>query len=200
MRVRRRLDRVHTAAALLTRKRSALVQELVHTAGPVLDAREAIERQAAVAYAALWHAEADRGHALLSALSVPTRELGVELRATQIWGLAGAEILGHDPVRRPAEARGVAVASAGPAATAAAEQFEGLTALLLDSASRELLIRRLVRSLAETSRRRNLLEHRVGPGLASEKHRIESTLEEREREEQLRYRRLLALPSSGRRR
>jgi V/A-type H+-transporting ATPase subunit D len=196
LRVGRRLERVRTAAELLTRKRSALVNELFRTARPVLDAREAIEWQAAVAYSTLLHAEADRGHALLHAFSMPMRELQVELRPTQAWGLAGAAIVARDRVRRSAVERSAAPGPAGPAATATATEFEVLTELLLDAASRELLIRRLAHALAETSRRVNLLENRVAPRLASEIKRIGSTLEEREREEQLRYRRLLERPRS----
>jgi vacuolar-type H+-ATPase subunit D/Vma8 len=41
LRVGRRLERVRSAAELLRRKRSALVNELFLTARPVLDAREA---------------------------------------------------------------------------------------------------------------------------------------------------------------
>jgi len=194
MHVGRRLSRVRTAAELLTRKRSVLVNELFRAARPVLEEREAIEWQAAVAYAALVQAEADRGSPLLEALALPPREIGLELQPNEAWGLPGAEIVDHDPVGRPASERGVAVGPAGPAATAAAGEFEVLIALLLDSASRELRIRRLARALAETSRRVNLLERRVGPELAREAKRIAATLEEREREEQLRYRRLLQRP------
>lgn len=194
LRIGRRLDRVRTAAELLSRKRSALVNELFRTARPVLDAREAIEWQAAVAYSALLHAEADRGQALLRALSIPMRELQVELRTTEAWGLQGAEVVARDPVRRSGADRPAPPGPAGPAASSAASEFEALTELLLDAASRELLIRRLARALAETSRRVNLLERRVAPRLVSEMKRIESTLEEREREEQLRYRRLLDRP------
>jgi vacuolar-type H+-ATPase subunit D/Vma8 len=197
MRVRRRLDRVRAAARLLTRKRGALVNELFRTARPVLDSREAIAWQAAVAYGALLQSEGDRGHLLLSALALPLREIDVELRFTEAWGLPSAEVVGHDPIRREAAERGVSVGAAGPAATVAADQFERLTVLILDSASRELLIRRLAHALAETSRRVNLLERRVGPELASESRRIESILEEREREDQLRYRRLLERPGRG---
>ena len=191
LRIRRRLARVRTATELLTRKRSALVNELFRSAKPVLDAREAIEWQSAVAYSALLHAEAASGPRLLQALALPLRELEVTLRETEAWGLPGAEILGHDPVRRPASGRGVVVGSTGPATTAAAEEFEALTEVLLDSVSRELMIRRLARALAETSRRVNLLERRVGPSLAREMSRVESTLDEREREEHHRLRRLL---------
>jgi len=194
LRIRRRLERVSTAAELLTRKRSGLVNELFRAAKPVLAGREAAEWQAAVAFSALLYAQADRGQPLLQALALPAHEIHVDLRLTEAWGLSGAEIVGHDPVRRAPSEREVATGSAGPAAAATASEFEALTELLLDTASRELLIRRLARALAETSRRVNLLERRVVPGLGTEMTRIESTLEEREREEQLRYRRLLDRP------
>jgi H(+)-transporting ATP synthase subunit D len=191
LRVRRRLERVRTAAELLTRKRKALVSELFRTARPVLDAREAIEWQSAFAYAVLLQAEADRGSSLLAAFARPIREIGVELTHEMVWGLPCAEIVAHDPVRRAASERSILPGASGPAAVAAADAFERLTQLLLDATSRELRIRRLAHALAETSRRVNLLERRVAPTLADEMARIESTLEEREREEQLRYRRLL---------
>jgi H(+)-transporting ATP synthase subunit D len=192
LRVRRRLDRVRTAAELLTRKRKALVTELFRAARPVLDAREGIEWQSAVAYAALLQAEADRGGSLLAAFARPIREIELELSHEEVWGLPIAEIVAHDPVRRPAAARSFLPGPAGPAAVVAADAFERLTQLLLDATSRELRIRRLAHALAETSRRVNLLEHRVAPALTAEMARIGSALEEREREEQLRYRRLLA--------
>lgn len=197
LRVRRRLARVRTAAELLTRKRKALVAELFRGAGPVLDAREAIEWQAAVAYAVLLQAEADRGGPVLDALASPVREIGIELAAQDLWGLRFAEIVAHDPVRRAAADRPFAPGTSGPAAVAAADAFEGLTQRLLDATSRELRIRRLAHALAETSRRVNLLERRVSPALEAEMARIAATLEEREREEQLRYRRLFASPGRG---
>ncbi len=187
------------ATELLTRKRSALVNELFRTARPVLDAREAAEWQASVAFSALLNAQADRGPPLLQALALPTREIQVELRLTESWGLQSAEIVGHDMVRRAPSERQVAPGSTGPATASTATEFEALAELLLDMASRETLIRRLARALAETSRRVNLLERRVAPDLTVESKRIEATLEEREREEQLRYRRLMDRPGTGRR-
>jgi H(+)-transporting ATP synthase subunit D len=190
LRLSRRLARVRTAAELLTRKRRALVNELFLAARPALHAREAIAWQSGLAFAALLHARGDRGLRLLRALGLPTREIGVELRLTEAWGLPAAEIVAHDPVRRKPAERGVAVGAAGPAATSTAEAFEQLTALLLDAASREILIRRLAAALADTSRRVNRLERRVEPELRGEAARVRATLEEREREEQHRYRRL----------
>lgn len=196
LRVRRRLERVRTAAELLTRKRKALINELFLAARPVLEGREAVEWQAAIAYRALLQAEAERGGPLIEALARPVREIGIDLQPQEVWGLPGAEIVAHDPVRRAAAARGFPPGPSGPGAIDAAEAFERLTALLLDAASRELRIRRLARALADTSRRVNLLERRIAPALGRDATRIGATLEEREREEQLRYRRLIA-PAGG---
>lgn len=158
----------------------------------MLDAREAIEWQSAVAHAALLQAEADRGSPLLQAFAQPIREIAIELGHEEVWGLPCTEIVAHDPVRRPAAERDFPPGASGLAAVEAADAFEHLTQLLLDATSHETRIRRLADALAETSRRVNLLERRVAPALAADVARIASTLEEREREEQLRYRRLLA--------
>lgn len=190
LRLSRRLARVRTAEELLTRKRRALVSELFQTARPALHAREAIAWQAGLAWGALLHARGDRGLRELRSLSLPGREIAVDLRPTETWGLPAAEIVGHDPVRRDPAERGVQVGVAGPAAAAAADAFEQLTALLLDAASREILIRRLAAALTDTSRRLNRLERRVEPRLRKDASRIRDTLDEREREQQHRYRRL----------
>jgi len=192
MRLKRRIERVRTASTLLSRKRKALVEELFRIARPAIDARRELERRAASAFEALLQAEADRGHAALAALALPGREIGALLRPTRTWGVVGTEIVSHDPIRRSVAERGAPAGSTGPAAVVAAAQFEELTVLVLEAASRDLLARRLARALAETSRRVNQLERRVAPALVAEISRVESTLVEREREEHLQHRRLLS--------
>jgi H(+)-transporting ATP synthase subunit D len=186
-----RLQRVRTATGLLLRKRQALVNELFRVADSALEDREAIEARSASASAALRAAEASHVHARLRALALPGREIEVQLRPIETWGVPSAEIVDHDPVRRAVADRAMAAGSAGPAVVAAAEGFETLTETVLEAAARELLIRRLARALEETSQRIHLLERRLAPALSAEIHRIQATLEEREREDQLRHRRLM---------
>jgi V/A-type H+-transporting ATPase subunit D len=63
--------------------------------------------------------------------------------------------------------------------------------LLLDAASRETRLRRLGDALARTSRQLNTLEQRVLPEMEGRIREIQRTLEEREREEHQRIRRIL---------
>jgi vacuolar-type H+-ATPase subunit D/Vma8 len=88
LRARRRLDRVRKGVDLLHRKREALVRELFHLARPAADARSAIAEGAAHAYEALLEALAVDGGTALRPLGWPARELKVEVRPAQVWGLA----------------------------------------------------------------------------------------------------------------
>jgi V/A-type H+-transporting ATPase subunit D len=72
-----------------------------------------------------------------------------------------------------------------------AERFEELMELVLEAAAREVLIRRLGEALAKTSRQVNMLEQRIGPGLNSQITSVQRVLDEREREEHGRLRRLV---------
>ena len=189
--LQRRLERVDKGTALLRRKREALVAELFRLARPAATARASIVERAATAYPALLEALAREGAGGLRALGWPARDLSVELRAGQVWGIAIAEILGWPPVRRTPQARGVPPAEASGAAAEATTAFEELTDLLLSAANRESLLRRLGEALNRTSRQVNTLERRLGPTLRGHLTDIHRTLDEREREEHLRLARLL---------
>jgi V/A-type H+-transporting ATPase subunit D len=186
LRSRRRLSRVAKGRDLLRRKREALVAELFRIARPAVDARVAIHERSAAAYRALAEALAMRGGASLATAAVPGRELQVSIEPSQTWGVAAAEILGLPAVSRTLEARGMAPGSSGPAVVHSAEAFEVLTRLLLESASRELMLRRLGEALAQTSRQVNMLEQRLTPRLTAQLRQITRTLGEREREERVR--------------
>ncbi|MBX6363840.1 MAG: V-type ATP synthase subunit D [Gemmatimonadetes bacterium] len=192
LRARRRLAQVRKGVALLHRKREAVVAELFHLARPAVDARVAIAERAAEAYPALLEALALHGESGLRALAWPPRDLPLEVRASQVWGTPVAEIVARPPIPRSLETRGTPPGAAGPAAVAAADRFERLAELLLDAAPREALLRRLGEALAQTSRQLHGLERRLAPELARRVTAVRRTLDEREREEQLRLKRLLA--------
>jgi V/A-type H+/Na+-transporting ATPase subunit D len=182
----RRLRRMTKGAELLRRKREALVAEIVRLARPAAAARALIAERAARAYPLLVKALAEEGRAGLGALAWPHRDLSLEIRPAQVWGIPVAEIVTRPPLQRTLEARGTSANMIALSAAASATEFEVLAELLLDAAPRELLLQRLGLELTRTSRQVSTLEHRMMPRLQGEVTRVRRTLEEREREEHTR--------------
>jgi H(+)-transporting ATP synthase subunit D len=187
----RRLDHVGKGTGLLRRKREALVTELFKLARPAVAARASIAACSAKAYPALLAALSGEGAEGLAAVGWPGRDLRVEIRSGQVWGIAIAEILGRPPVRRTPQARGVPPGAVSGPVAEATEGFEELTDLLLDAANRETLLSHLGEALSRTSRQVNTLERRLQPAIEADLAAIRRTLDEREREEHVRLERLL---------
>jgi V/A-type H+-transporting ATPase subunit D len=190
LRSRRRLERVTKGVSLLRRKREALVAELFRIARPAAAQRVSIADRAARAYPALLAALAGEGSAGVRAIGWPVRELQVEIRPAQVWGIPISELLERPPIQRSLAARGTPPGSTGTAPVTAATEFELLIELLLDAANRETLLRRLGEAVSRTSRQVNTLERRIGPDLDHRITLIRRALDEREREEHLRLSRL----------
>ncbi len=188
---RRRLARVEKGRDLLRRKREALVGELFRLARPAIDAREAIAERGQSAYAALLRALTAEGTDATRASGWPAREIELDIRTLQLWGVPVADVVGAPPIRRTLEARGTAPGATPLSTVDAADEFETLVDLLVSAAPREMMMRRLGAALARTSRQVHALEQRVAPSLERQISRIGATLEQREREEKLRLRRFV---------
>lgn len=191
LRARRRLERVREGADLLRKKREALVRELLSHAHPAIDAREGIAREAAEAYPALLDALAHEGGYGVRVAAEPLPDISVEVETTRLWGLSVGTVRSAPRLRRTLEARGTAPGLTPPATIEAADHFETLARLLLEAAPREMILRRLGRAVARTSRQVRALERRVEPDLVEDIARTTSVLDEREREDHLRLRRFL---------
>ncbi|MEW5738934.1 MAG: V-type ATP synthase subunit D [Myxococcota bacterium] len=192
VRFRRRLEQVRKGAALLKRKRESLVEELFKRARPAVTTREAIEQKARAAWRSYWAALSEHGADALTPQGWPTRQVTVDLEPFELWGLKAVALSKKPQVVRSIAARGVLPGSDGAAAQVAAHDFEALVEALLDAAPQEHVMRRLGQALARTTRLVNTLEQRVAVKLAKDLSTIRRTLEEREREEHLRLKRLIA--------
>ncbi len=199
LRLTRRLGQVDKGAALLEKKRDALVGQLFARVHPSLDARRRIEAQAAIAWRALVDALAASGHTDLAALGWPSRELWVETAPAEAAAGGGTvERFERAPTLvRSVAARAWVPGQFDPAAQAAAQAFERLLDLVLETAPEEAAIRKLGRELARTVRKVNVLEQRVAVDLRAALVRMRRTLDEREREEATRLRRIAAHRRGG---
>jgi V/A-type H+-transporting ATPase subunit D len=190
LRARRDLARVTRGVALTRRKREALVAELVKLARPAMDIRARIGQAVTRAVESLADALAQHGAAGLTAMAWPIREPVVQLRAASVWGLAVSDVVDRTPIARTLDARGLSPGAIGPATADTVARFEELADLLVDAAPREQRVRRLSEAVEGTTRRLMTLEHRVAPGLVAQIRAVRQQLEEREREEHLRLRRV----------
>jgi V/A-type H+-transporting ATPase subunit D len=186
LRARRELARVHKGVALTRRKREALVAELFKLARPAVDVRARIAESVSRATEALVNALAIHGDGALAAMAWPGRELLVDIRPAQVWGIPVSDVLSQPTLARTLDARGHAPSLTGPSVASAATHFEALAELLIDAAPREQRVRRLGDAVALTTRRLRTLEERVAPGLSEQISTVRRSLEEREREEQIR--------------
>jgi V/A-type H+-transporting ATPase subunit D len=187
---RRRLGQVQRGAALIRRKRDALVRELFRLARPAADVRAEIAAEFVGAYNALLGAFARHGRAGLRAIAWPSRPMSIRIEPAQVWGVSVSDLAEHAPIRRALDARGIAPATAGPAATDAARRFEAIADRLLDAAAAEQRLRRIGEAVAEESRHLRTLEQRVAPSLGVQIVTLKRALQEREREEYLRLKHL----------
>lgn len=190
LRARRLLDRVNQGAALLRRKREALVRALVPMARPVVEERRKIADEAASAYAAELDALALHGAAATEATGWPPRAVEVELGVTRVWGITAPQLDQLPAIDRDLAGRATAPMMTGPALFEAANRFEALARDLLAAASREAHVRALGAALSRTSRQVHTLEQRVAPQLAQRVTDVSRALAEQQREDQTRLRKL----------
>ena len=192
LRARRRLERVARGVELLTRKRQALAAELLRAASPAIEGRTRLDEASRRTWPLLLEALAGWSAAGLAPLGWPVRVVEVTVTGADAWGVRSAAVERRTGLVRSAAGRGIAPGAAGPAAVLAGNAMERLIELVLDLATAELQLRRLADALAATTRQVNTLDHRVAPGLRREIGRIRASLEEREREDHTRLKRLLA--------
>jgi V/A-type H+/Na+-transporting ATPase subunit D len=192
LRCMRRLEQVRRGAALLKRKRQSLVDELFARARTAVTSREAIDAQARRAWRSIASARASVGGDQLAPIGWPTRQVAVDLATVELWGLRVAELVQRPALVRGFAARGVLPGPGDAASQDAAREFEILVEQLLEAAPREQMMRRLGQALSRTTRLVNTLEQRTAVRLLTDIAAIRRTLEEREREEHLRIKRLIS--------
>lgn len=197
LRERRRLDRVTASAALLRRKREALVRELLAIAAPAVESRTELSQLSRRAYTALHRALSFEGDSGLDGIAWPFDDFVVDMDTRVLWGQPVTRIVRSPPIRRSSDDRMTPSGTTGAAVAPAAEAFENLVSVLLETASRENLARRLGEALTRASRQVRTLEMVVQPRLQDRVRQISMSLSERELEEHLRLRRFGRRSRSG---
>lgn len=173
---------------LLDQKRSALMQELMHTVNIVIQEAEDLDRILQNARHAIARAEIEAGtEAVQSAAIASISELPLKLELTRKMGV---EILKFEQpqVARSMIGRGYAIANTAVVIDEAASAFETAIEAIVHQAENELHLTRLAREIQRTVRRLNVLDQILIPRLKAQISFIQKALNEQVRSDDFRFR------------
>ena len=175
---------------LLKNKRDALIKEFFELVKPVVGLRKALEMKQGDAKWKLFLALSAEGPERLGSISLAChRNFEIELNRRNLWGIRVADIK-RSPVRRGLLERGYAITGTGSRIDEATLSFEELLDSILELAPVETKLKKMGEEIKKTSRRVNALEQRLIRRLNSEQRYIQQVLEEREREDIFRMKRI----------
>ena len=175
---------------LLKQKRAALLRELMRVADWVMARSDALQEAAVNACWALARAEARAGTVAVRSAALAARgALRLEVQSANVMGVR-VPVIEQKRVSRSVLGRGYAISGTSVTIDEAAAAFEAEVDSLIELAQSELRLERLAREIQSTSRRTNALEHIVLPRLIRERDYIEMALDERERADHFRLKRV----------
>lgn len=175
---------------LLKGKRDALMQELLKRARELRDMRNELHDRGRDAGASIAVARAVRGTPELKSASIAgRRDVPLEVKTEKVWGLSlGAiELTG---IVRAANNRGVGLLDTSAQVHEAGASAEHMLEQLLLCAPLERNLQMVGEEVKKVSRRINALEEYLLPKLRAQLAQIASVLDEREREDTFRLKKI----------
>lgn len=168
---------------LLREKMDALIQEFFRIMESVSDSRERLERIADSAYRSLLIAQAvDDPVTLKSASFATKRHIALDIRGKNVMGVP-VPIIERERFSLTVMDRGYSPIGVSGRIDEATEKFESEIDLIIGLAETETALRRLGEEIQMNRRRVNALEQVLIPELKRQAKYIKITIEERERED-----------------
>jgi len=175
---------------LLKGKREALVREFITELKRFSSERESLSRTLSEAVQSLMRCLAlDGREAVASVALAARRAVEVELEEKNIWGIRVSEVA-SDYHARPGGGHRHTAIGASARIEDATERFQEALEQVIKVAPLDRKMRRLAEEIRKTTRRVNALEQRLLPSLLEQVGYIRSVLDQREREDIFRLKRL----------
>lgn len=176
--------------SLLEGKREALLQELISRAKELRNLRNDLHRRGRRAVGSLAFARAMRSTPEVRSIGAAgRRDLALTVRTERVWGMYLGHIESANVVRTPRE-RGVGLLDTSAHVLEAAQSAEEMLEQLVKCAPLERNIQMLGEEVKKTNRRINALNEYLLPKLREEVRGIRRVLEEREREDIFRLKKI----------
>jgi V/A-type H+-transporting ATPase subunit D len=183
--------------SLLEGKREALLGELIERAKELRTLRNDLHIRGRASIGSLAIARAAEGTAGVRSMGVAgSRELNLHVEKEKVWGMDLGTIKAQNVVRTPSE-RGVGLMDTSSHVLEAAQAAESMLEQLVKCAPLERNIQMIGEEVKKTNRRINALNEYLLPKLRGEVRAIARVLEEREREDTFRLKKIKSKGSSN---
>jgi len=193
MKLRKRLDLAQRGHDLLKEKMDALVMEFFEIFRKIQESRTKALEQLSTAYRALTNCFALMGTLeTVQAARETRRELQIEISSRYLMGIS-IPAVEFGEVQRNALTRGYSLHMTSSVLDEAAREFERAIGLLVELAETEAVAFAIARELEKTKRRVNALEYILIPRLKGALKFIMMRLDEMERENFTRLKRIKAI-------
>ncbi|RCV64218.1 V/A-type H+-transporting ATPase subunit D [Methanophagales archaeon] len=194
LRLRRREQLAVKGHDLLREKRDALIAEFLDVVGEVRDARMVAEAKLKEAFEYLIIAQAGLGVEEVRQLSLMTaQEIPMDFSMRSIMGVNVPIIELPSDLSREVTERGYGLMDSSSAVDSCAKRFEEALAKIIKLAELEEAVRNLAGEVEKTKRRVNALEYVMIPRLKTTRKYIQMRLEEMERENFTRLKKIKAI-------
>lgn len=178
---------------LLRQKMDVLIREFFLLTASFTRSREELEAAANEAYRSLLIAQAvDDSIALKSAAFAARKEIALDVRSRNIMGVP-VPVIGKKRLVRNVLERGYGIVGTSGRIDETAEKFETELNVIMDLAEKETAMRRLGAEIQMSRRRVNALEQVLIPELNRQARYIKLSIEEREREDLFRLKKVKKL-------
>jgi len=182
---------------LLEQKRQALMQEFLKVVDVAMRQSEELDQLAAEANYSLSMAKAIDGPAAIRSAAFAARtDVQIEVSGSTVMGVP-IPVIERKSVRREVMDRGYSLLATSSRVDEVSDRFEEELNLIVELATIELRLRRVGDEIRATARRVNALDNTLIPRLRQEMRYISTVLEEREREDIFRLKRVKKVLARG---
>ncbi|MDY6770303.1 MAG: V-type ATP synthase subunit D [Candidatus Nanohaloarchaea archaeon] len=190
LRLKEQIELAESGHSILEKKRDSLIHEFMELVEEARDTKGEVSDQFAAAQRKLTEAKAIEGADRLRSVAMATEhEPEVELESRNIMGVKVPRITSEHASVNLGD-RGYGLLSGSQGLDEAIEAYEDLIRVVIEAAEIETALMKLLDEIDSTKRRVNALENRVIPERKAQLDYVSQYLEENEREETFRMKKI----------
>ena len=191
LKLKDKIELAENGHEILEKKRDGLIHEFMEIANQAQDMNEELAERYSQAKLKMMLAKIYDGEDTIeaNAMSVRTQPY-VETDTQNIMGVLVPEISSETKIEKQLLDREYGITSASSRIDSVAEKYEKLLEKIVETAETQTKMLKLLEEIEKTKRRVNGLEHKIIPEMQENLDQVSQTLEEREREETFRMKKV----------